>query len=161
MRFWFISPRRTFSLSNSRFLSKKKKNQTLVVETDRLQSSDLYSQNGLFCSPLLNFSGFTLLLNHAAAAQTTNISLGCPLLHQRSLLYGRTFAFGFRRIGDQDLLLLAIWYDKIPEKTNWICKWRESNDTKRIRSCALKDCDFKLTGRPSKRSGVAYAAMHA
>ncbi|XP_022774061.1 G-type lectin S-receptor-like serine/threonine-protein kinase LECRK3 [Durio zibethinus] len=74
------------------------------------------------CSILHNFS---LVLFFAlpvlVAAQTANISLGSSLVasedsspwHSPS----KEFAFGFRRIGDQNLFLLAIWFDAIPDRT--------------------------------------------
>ncbi|KAL6125144.1 hypothetical protein ACLB2K_073204 [Fragaria x ananassa] len=76
------------------------------------------------------------------------------------------FAFGFRRVGDQDLFLLAIWYDKIPEKT---LVWYANGDNPAPKGSKVeltKDGEFKLTGPREEEiwpqpviRGVAYAAM--
>ncbi|XP_061996583.1 G-type lectin S-receptor-like serine/threonine-protein kinase LECRK3 [Rosa rugosa] len=104
------------------------------------------------------------------AAQTANISLGLSLSASDNSLSWQSpsgeFAFGFRRIGDQDLFLLAIWYDKIPEKT---LVWYANGDNPASKGSKVeltKDGYFRLTG-PRKEeiwpqpviSGVAYAAM--
>ncbi|EOX92961.1 Receptor-like protein kinase 1, putative [Theobroma cacao] len=68
-------------------------------------------------SHLLLFFALPVLV----AAQTANISLGSFLVasddsspwHSPS----KEFAFGFRPVGDQNLFLLAIWFDTIPDKT--------------------------------------------
>ncbi|PRQ54441.1 putative non-specific serine/threonine protein kinase [Rosa chinensis] len=104
------------------------------------------------------------------AAQTANISLGLSLTASDNSLSWQSpsgeFAFGFRRIGDQDLFLLAIWFDKIPEKT---LVWYANGDNPAPKGSKVeltKDGNFRLTG-PRKEeiwpqpviSGVAYAAM--
>ncbi|KAM5556940.1 G-type lectin S-receptor-like serine/threonine-protein kinase LECRK4 [Rosa sericea] len=106
----------------------------------------------------------------AAADQTANISLGSSLTASDNsnswLSPSGEFAFGFRRIPDQDLFLLAIWYDKIPEKT---IVWYANGDNPAPKGSKVeltKDGHFRLTS-PRKEeiwpqpviSGVAYAAM--
>ncbi|XVE86293.1 hypothetical protein DITRI_Ditri18aG0023800 [Diplodiscus trichospermus] len=68
---------------------------------------------------------FNLLLFFAlpalVAAQTANISLGSSLVASKDsspwLSPSKEFAFGFHPLDDQNLFLLAIWFDKIPGKT--------------------------------------------
>ncbi|KAL5983358.1 hypothetical protein ACLOJK_017442 [Asimina triloba] len=71
--------------------------------------------------PNLLFTLFLVLLPvHALTQTSTNVSLGDSLSTDGSSNWvspSGDFAFGFRRVGSQDLFLLAIWFDKIPEKT--------------------------------------------
>ncbi|CAL2236819.1 unnamed protein product [Prunus armeniaca] len=124
-------------------------------------------------SLLLHLLGFFLVLEPlSVAAQTANISLGSSLTTSRSSSAWQspsgTFAFGFRRIADQDLFLLAIWYDKIPDKT---IVWYANGDNPAPKGSKLElttDGQLTLTGPRSQEiwkplsvlSGrVAYAAM--
>ncbi|KAA8520292.1 hypothetical protein F0562_014548 [Nyssa sinensis] len=71
-----------------------------------------------FCPLLL----LLLLLPLSAVAQTNStINLGSSLLASEGSSSWRSpsgdFAFGFHRIDNQNLFLLAIWFDKIPNKT--------------------------------------------
>ncbi|KAL5983362.1 hypothetical protein ACLOJK_017446 [Asimina triloba] len=69
----------------------------------------------------LLFTLFLVLLPlHALAQTSSNVSLRDSLSTNGSSNWvspSGDFAFGFRRIGTQDLFLLAIWLDKMPDKT--------------------------------------------
>ncbi|KAF8412447.1 hypothetical protein HHK36_000411 [Tetracentron sinense] len=73
--------------------------------------------------PHFIFFFFLLLLSPFAIAQTyRNVSIGSSLSaidndNSSWASPSGEFAFGFRPIGDKDLFLLAIWFDKIPDKT--------------------------------------------
>ncbi|XP_058073449.1 G-type lectin S-receptor-like serine/threonine-protein kinase LECRK2 [Magnolia sinica] len=64
---------------------------------------------------------FLALLPLSTVAQTSgsSINLGDSLSTDGTSLVSPSgdFAFGFYRLQDEDLFLLAIWFDKIPEKT--------------------------------------------
>ncbi|KAI5341597.1 hypothetical protein L3X38_009472 [Prunus dulcis] len=108
----------------------------------------------------------------SVAAQTANISLGSSLTASQDSSAWQspsgTFAFGFRRIADQDLFLLAIWYDKIPDKS---IVWYANGDNPAPKGSKLElttDGQLTLTGPRSQEiwkpesvlSGrVAYAVM--
>nr|DAD44014.1 TPA_asm: hypothetical protein HUJ06_002244 [Nelumbo nucifera] len=81
-----------------------------------------------------------LLLPHGTTAQAySNVTLG------KSLTTGDDntswpspsgdFAFGFRRLGNTDLFLLAIWFDKIPDKT---MAWYADGNNPALRSSAVQ-----------------------
>ncbi|XWS41083.1 hypothetical protein CRYUN_Cryun17cG0049900 [Craigia yunnanensis] len=121
------------------------------------------------CPILHNFS---LLLFFAlpvlVAAQTANISLGSSLVaSQDSSPWhspSKEFAFGFRRIGDQNLFLLAIWFDTIPDRT---IVWYANEGKPTPEGSKLElgvDGQFTLTTPLGEEiwkpnSMVAYAAM--
>ncbi|XP_028799694.1 G-type lectin S-receptor-like serine/threonine-protein kinase LECRK3 [Neltuma alba] len=75
---------------------------------------------------LLHQHGLSLLLvlsSMVVVSQTANITLGSSLLASKDsssswLSPSGEFAFGFRATNnDQNVYLLAVWYDKIPDKT--------------------------------------------
>ncbi|KDP20397.1 hypothetical protein JCGZ_05280 [Jatropha curcas] len=104
------------------------------------------------------------------AAQNANISLGSSLIASESTSWrspSGDFALGFHRINNQDLFLLAIWYDKIPEKT---LVWYANGDDLAPKGSRLQLTDngnLTLTGPKgqeiwnagSTTDRVAYAAM--
>ncbi|CAN6696874.1 unnamed protein product [Malus baccata var. baccata] len=110
----------------------------------------------------------------AAAQSAANISLGSSLTASEDTSKSSwqspsgTFAFGFRRVGDQDTFLLAIWYDNIPDKT---VVWYANGDAPAPKGSKIEltaDGQFALTGPKSQEiwkpesvlsGGVAYAAM--
>ncbi|KAL5983339.1 hypothetical protein ACLOJK_017423 [Asimina triloba] len=85
------------------------------------KTSCIFSSMANLSLPNLLFTLFLLLLPvHALTQTSTNVSLGDSLSTDGSSNWvspSGDFAFGFRRVGSQDLFLLAIWFDKIPEKT--------------------------------------------
>ncbi|XP_021686637.2 G-type lectin S-receptor-like serine/threonine-protein kinase LECRK3 [Hevea brasiliensis] len=103
-------------------------------------------------------------------AQNANISLGSSLVASEDASWkspSGDFAFGFSRINNQDLFLLAIWYDKIPERT---LVWYANGDDPAPKGSKLQlsnNGNFTLTGPQgqeiwnpkSSTDGVAYAAM--
>ncbi|KAL5760564.1 hypothetical protein ACOSQ2_019402 [Xanthoceras sorbifolium] len=104
------------------------------------------------------------------ADQTSNISLGTSLVASNESSPWQSpsgeFAFGFRRIQNQDVYLLAVWFNKIPDKT---IVWYANGDSPTPRGSKIElttDGQFKLTGPKgqeiwpeSRVDGVAYAAM--
>ncbi|KAF2319349.1 hypothetical protein GH714_014956 [Hevea brasiliensis] len=107
------------------------------------------------------------------AAQTTkNITLGSSLLasYDDSSSWkspSGDFAFGFRRLENQSSFLLAIWYDKIPEKT---VVWTANGQNPVLKGSIVeltKDGQFKLNNPQGhviwkadmNSTEVAYAAM--
>ncbi|KAH7862367.1 hypothetical protein Vadar_003805 [Vaccinium darrowii] len=107
-----------------------------------------------------------------ANAQTDNrIALGSSLLASDNSPTWKSpsgdFAFGFRLLDNQNLFLLAIWFDKIPDKT---IVWYANGDNPAPKGSKLEltnDGQFTLN-KPqgqliwkaeSVRNGVAYASM--
>ncbi|KAG9154838.1 hypothetical protein Leryth_019543 [Lithospermum erythrorhizon] len=88
-------------------------------------------------------------MNHAL------LSFSCPIYWQHLdegddssswLSPNGVFAFGFRRPGDQDLFLLAIWFEKIPDKT---IVWYANGDNPAGKESKIEltnDGQLKLTG---------------
>ncbi|EOY32486.1 CCHC-type integrase, putative [Theobroma cacao] len=70
---------------------------------------------------LLRLFSFLVLLPILAAAQTVgNVTVGASLSAVENSSWispSGDFAFGFNQLNNKDLFLLAIWYNKIPEKT--------------------------------------------
>ncbi|KAJ9158696.1 hypothetical protein P3X46_024257 [Hevea brasiliensis] len=103
-------------------------------------------------------------------AQKANISLGSYLTASDDASWrspSGDFAFGFSRINNQDLFLLAIWYEKIPGRT---LVWYANGDNLAPKGSKLQlnnNGNFTLTGPQgqeiwnpkSSTDGVAYAAM--
>ncbi|XP_028762664.1 G-type lectin S-receptor-like serine/threonine-protein kinase LECRK4 [Neltuma alba] len=68
--------------------------------------------------PSIYFFAFFLLRLHLAfGIVDVNTTLSANDQNDRWLSSSQEFAFGFRRINNTNLFLLAIWYDKIPDKT--------------------------------------------
>ncbi|KAL5983363.1 hypothetical protein ACLOJK_017447, partial [Asimina triloba] len=87
---------------------------------NRNQSCIFSSMANLSLHNLLFTLFLVLLPVHALTQTSTNVSLGDSLSTDGSSNWvspSSDFAFGFRRVGSQDLFLLVIWFDKIPEKT--------------------------------------------
>lgn len=113
-----------------------------------------------------------LLLPISAAAQSSsNISLGSSLTASNDnpaaswISQSGDFAFGFRQVGDQGFLL-AIWFNKIPERT---IVWSANRDNLVQRGSKveltgdgqliLRDSSGKEIWREPPSTGAAYAAM--
>ncbi|WCJ19005.1 G-type lectin S-receptor-like serine/threonine-protein kinase LECRK3 [Euphorbia peplus] len=103
-------------------------------------------------------------------AQNANITLGSFLITSDDTSWKSPFgdfAFGFRPINNQDIFLLAIWYDKIPEKT---IVWYANGDNPAPQGSKVQLMDngsFMLTSpkgqeiwKPkSSIAAISYAAM--
>ncbi|CAN6556056.1 unnamed protein product [Malus baccata var. baccata] len=101
-----------------------------------------------------------------------NITLGSSLIAQDSNSFWASpsgdFAFGFRKIGDNGGFLLAIWFDKIPEKT---IVWSANGNSLVAKGSAVQlteDGQFMLSDFATRRqvsiasssgTGVSHAAM--
>jgi hypothetical protein len=125
----------------------------------------------LALSYLLSFLLLVLLLPYSTIAQTSkNQSLGSSLTAQNKDTYwvspSGDFAFGFQQIGKGGYLL-AIWFNKIPEKT---IVWSANGDNLVPIGSKVeltKDGQFVLSDPTGKEiwkpglvgTGVAYAAM--
>lgn len=111
-----------------------------------------------------------LLLPFFIFAQARNISLGSSLTASDDSSPWQSpsgeFAFGFRRIVNQDSFLLAIWFNKIPDKT---IVWYANGDNPAPQGSKIElttDGHFKLTGPRGQEiwpettvDDVSYAAM--
>lgn len=113
-----------------------------------------------------------LLLPISTAAQSSsNISLGSSLMASNDnppaswISQSGDFAFGFRQVGDRGFLL-AIWFNKIPERT---IVWSANRDNLVQRGSKveltgdgqliLRDSSGKEIWREPPSTGAAYAAM--
>ncbi|OMO49706.1 hypothetical protein COLO4_38441 [Corchorus olitorius] len=123
----------------------------------------------LLCS--FFFSLFLLILPLSTTAQTyRNISLGSSLTAKNDnsswTSTSGDFAFGFRQIGE-DGFLLAIWFNKIPEKTivwsanrNELVRQGSKVDLTTDGQLVLNDQTGKqISTSFSATTGVSYAAM--
>ncbi|KAL5567255.1 hypothetical protein UlMin_030419 [Ulmus minor] len=112
---------------------------------------------------------YPLLLCLITAQTQTIIHLGSSLTaHDNSLYWvspNGEFAFGFQRIGEHGFLL-AIWFDKIPERTivwsangNSLLQEGSRVELTKSGSLVLNDPTGKHVWTAGIASGVAYAAM--
>lgn len=116
-----------------------------------------------------------LVLSSMVASQAANITLGSFLFASKDsssswLSPSGDFAFGFLSTNnDQNLFMLAIWYDKIPDKT--IVWWANNPAPKGSKIELTKDGKFILSNPKGQEiwkpmsivdgddNGVSYAAM--
>ncbi|XP_075494016.1 G-type lectin S-receptor-like serine/threonine-protein kinase LECRK3 [Primulina tabacum] len=124
-----------------------------------------------FCR-ILFFTIFILLPLSSIAQQYSNVTLGSFLIagntNSRWISPSGEFAFGFQRIVPDGGYLLAIWFDKIPEKTIVWSANRDSPSEEGSRIQLFTDGRFELDGprgnlilndARSGPGGVAYGAM--
>lgn len=135
-----------------------------------MQSFHLYNSSFLCCM-IIPFHiiemhprvlrSFSLLLCVAiqvfVASQTANISLGSSTLASEDsppwYSPSKEFAFRFRRINNQNLFLLAIWFDTIPDKT---IVWYPKQQNPAPEGSKLElgvDVQFTLTTPQGEKSG--------
>ncbi|XP_073153598.1 G-type lectin S-receptor-like serine/threonine-protein kinase LECRK3 [Henckelia pumila] len=123
-----------------------------------------------FCK-MLNLMLVVLVPILATAQPYHNVSLGSPLNADNSnsawLSPSGDFAFGFRQMVPGGGYLLAIWFDKIPEKTIIWSANRDNPAAKGSKIQIFTDGRFELVDPSAQpiwsaalaRSGVAYGAM--